>query len=97
MANIDVDPIMNKKVFWGIIIVFLLAAVGYGAYWWGAKKSSMSASDAAKAISDYLNQSQARAVNDCAAFNTASDVSILDVGGKYKGVWSGGKIVDVCQ
>ena len=88
---------MNKKILWAIVIVLLLAIIGYGGYWWGTKKSSMNANDAAKAISDYLNQSQARSVDKCAAYQTSGDYSYLDVGGKYIGVWSGGRIVGVCQ
>jgi len=89
---------MSKKVVWIVVIVVLALIVGVVAYLWGTGNGSqISASQAGQAISDYLNKSEAKVAESCSAYQTSGDYSYLDVGGKYIGVWSGGRIVGVCQ
>jgi flagellar basal body-associated protein FliL len=88
---------MNKKVLWTVVVVILLVVVGYVGYWMGANKSSVDVDSAVKSVSDYLNQSEARFnVEDCAVA-ARSGYTVLDVGGKYRGIWDGTRIVGVCR
>jgi hypothetical protein len=89
---------MSKKLIWILIAVVLVITVGAVAYIWGTKSSPQTdASQVGKAISDYLNMSQARSAESCGSWTSSGNYSILDVGGKYKGVINQqGNISGVC-
>jgi flagellar basal body-associated protein FliL len=89
---------MSKKIIWILVAIVLVLVVGIAAYLWGTKSGSqISAGQVGQAISDYLNKSEAKVAESCSAYKTSGDYRYLDVGGKYTGVWSGGRIVGVCR
>jgi hypothetical protein len=89
---------MSKKLIWAIVVVVLLVVIGYGAYRFGSKER-MDVNQAAKVVTEYLNQSQARAVEECRVWVTGGDYVYIDVGGKYVGVWDRktGRLVGICS
>ncbi|BCX15809.1 MAG: hypothetical protein KatS3mg098_038 [Candidatus Parcubacteria bacterium] len=92
---------MEKKsnVFKIILIVLVVVVAAFGGYFYG-KNYGVERKILSKIVSDYLNQSEARKLENfgsCGGIVGRNGLSKIDVGGKYHGVWDGSAIVGVCQ
>ncbi|MCX7615880.1 MAG: hypothetical protein N2Z68_00560 [Patescibacteria group bacterium] len=91
---------MEKKnsIFKTILIVLVIVAAAIGGYFYG-RNYGIERKILSKMVSDYLNQSEARKIENFGSCSglTGHGWRTIDVGGKYKGVWDGTSIIGACQ
>lgn len=81
-----------------MVVGLALLAGGYVGYVAVRNQSiHFGARQAVESFSKYLNKSNARFTLDSCDDYGGSGATILDVGGKYNGVWRGNTLIGICN